>query len=153
MSNEDIFEQRWQARLEKAELWVWLMLIGACAGGVMGSTAYNLQPHMRTAWVTLTLTDDEATSIQVSNIVQAIKMVYANQPAIPSGDITNIAIQIGAFKGFIPDVPFDSVANERVKQSMSRIHVDPNSGRVTDNHARSMHVIGVVNEVKVEFGH
>lgn len=82
-----------------------------------------------------------------------IKMVYANQPAIPSGDITNIAIQIGAFKGFIPDVPFDSVANERVKQSMSRIHVDPNSGRVTDNHARSMHVIGVVNEVKVEFGH
>lgn len=133
--------------------WVWLMLIGAATGGAIGTATYHFQDPLRSAWVSLTLTEDEATLIQTQNIADAVKTLYADKPAIPAGDITRIAIQAGAFKEYIPDLPFDSVANERVRQSMARLHVDAAVGQVKDDHGRPVHVVVAEGDrIKIVYG-
>lgn len=128
-----------------------LLFAGALLGPVLGNALYVATPTLRYAWTKVTLSNDDALRIQTANITEFVETMYRSQPKIPDGDLTKFAIVSGALVGFIPDAPFDSIANERVRQSMDRLRVNEAAGTITDPYGGRLLITSYDNKVKVSY--
>ena len=127
----------------------WLSIIALNLGGFAGSVLYENKSNLRSAWVHLKLTNAEAEIIQNQNIKNHIQFMYASQPSIPNGDLTSIVASTGGLTGWMPDAPMDSLANERVRQSMSRLSYDAKQEVILDQGGAKLKVVAKNGQVTV----
>jgi len=118
-------------------------------GMLMGTISYANRDSIRHTWVRLTLSDAEINKIQEQNIVNHIQVMYKGQAFIPNGDITETVAFSGGLVGWLPDAPMDSIENEQVRQSMSRLHYEKEHGVVVDQDGTKLKVLAKDGQISV----
>lgn len=123
--------------------------VAVIVGMLLGTISFANRDSIRRTWVRLTLSGAEINKIQEQNIVNHIQVMYKGQATIPNGDITETVAFTGGLVGWLPDAPMDSIANEKVRQSMSRLHYEKEHGEVVDQDGTKLKVIAKDGQVSV----